>query len=226
MDRIEPRRYNSSNNLPFPNISKPQVIGAFSVNQNREFLSGKLSLVNLKYLKIPNPPRNLSFDLNRGDDTYVYKPEKALNEKLSHLLRFIQDNPHLVVDGRLNTDFVCFRGLLRLIMCTPYENQEGWIILATKFNGTIYLCAEETPKKAADRLNKTENDLKFCRYGFKFESFILSDSSNTNPTPNEPVLEGEEFCTMFGCKLNGKRLMYGAEVDGIDSHKDCLNLEQ
>ncbi|CAO1421853.1 unnamed protein product [Diamesa serratosioi] len=225
MDRIEPRTYNSCNNLPFPKISKPQVIGAFSVNQNREVLSGKLSLINLKYLKIPNPPRNLSYDLNRGDDTYVHKPESAHNEKLSHLFRFIQDNPHLIIDGQLNTDFVCFRGLLRLIMCTPYENQEGWIILATKFNGTIYLCAEETPKKVADRLNKTENDKKFCRY-WRENALRVSDSSTTNPTPNEPVLEGEEFCTMFGCKLNGKRLMYGAEVDGIDSLQDCQNLEQ
>lgn len=36
------------------------------------------------------------------------------------------------------------------------------------------------------------------------------------PETNEPVNENEEFCCMFSTKLNNQRLLYGAEMDGIE----------
>ena len=32
----------------------------------------------------------------------------------------------------LNTDFVCYRGLLTTVMCAPYENRNDLLVLATK----------------------------------------------------------------------------------------------
>lgn len=37
------------------------------------------------------------------------------------------------------------------------------------------------------------------------------------PDTDEPVNESEEFCCMFNANLNGKKLLYGAEMDGIES---------
>lgn len=103
-----------------------------------------------------------------------------------------------------------------MIMSTPYEPREPWNILATRYKGTIFLCNEETQRKKAERMNRTEKDKKFLRYGFKFERYLYSDHPAKDPPGNsEPVIESEEFCIMFRTEIDGKRILYGAEIDGV-----------
>lgn len=53
--------------------------------------------------------------------------------------------------------------------------------------------------------------------------FSLDDPS-TIPNTEVPVVESEEFCCVFKANSNGKKLLYGAEMDGIDSNvKHDLN---
>lgn len=37
------------------------------------------------------------------------------------------------------------------------------------------------------------------------------------PNTEVPVIESEEFCCIFKANLQGKNLLYGAEMDGIES---------
>lgn len=215
---------NRDTSRPFPKFQRPMIKGAFSLDQNRSFHNG---LENLKYLKIP---QKINFNLNDGDDKYREKPASASDERIDHLLKFIMENQAHVISGkRLNVDFVMFRGLMRLIMCTPYENRETWIINAIKFRGTIFLCAEETIEKKNQKAKETARDKMFQRYGFKFESYILSKDPNEDPPGNKkPVNEGEEFCVMFQAELNAKNILYGAEMDGvkIKSNEPIKNIQQ
>ncbi len=55
-----------------------------------------------------------------------------------------QQLPSPLSPSSLNTDFVCFRGCLTTLMCTPFEPREDWRVAAVKFRGTIYLHKEET----------------------------------------------------------------------------------
>lgn len=176
-----------NNTKLFPTISQPKILGCFSVGSKREYIpSGE----NLKYLNLPlirkgkgsgnNSP--LRIDLNEGFEIRVPKPDSAKQEHLDHLLKFILGNVDRLSadeDGRreskaLNCDFVCFRGLLRMIMCTPYERKTNWIILATRYRGTIYLCAKDTPEKLQEEAQQTEQQKRFCYYGFKFEQHVLT----------------------------------------------------
>lgn len=204
----------------FPRFTCPLLEGAFSVDANRNYQHG---FQNLKYLKIP---QNVRFDLNQGDEKYVPKPPSADDEKLDHILNYIMDHKDQATkNNRVLADFICFRGLLRMLMCTPYEEREPWIVLATKFRNTIYLCAEETPLKKAEKARRTERDYHFIRYGFKFESYILSnDPSKNAPGNTEPVIESEEFCGMFSTEIDGKKILYGAEMDGVDVPKSCKSV--
>lgn len=205
---------------PFPTFTRPVIEGYFSLDRERNYHD---SMCNLKYLKIPS---KVNFDLNQGDRDYVEKPSSADNEQISHLLTFIMKNKSNVMTKRGVPDFVCFRGLLRMIMSTPYDEREAWIVLATKVKGTIYLCSEKTQQKKADKLRQTERDIKFIRYGFKFERHILSDHpSKPAPGSNEPVIEPEEFCIMFTAEIAGKRVLYGAETDGVIAKEPCKTLE-
>lgn len=169
----------------FPSFSVPEIIGSFSLNENRAYIS---DTSNCKYLRKKNLERPLNFDLNKGFENVIHKSNECANEKLDHMLRFIIDNMSKLVDtngedtcpkAKLNVDFVCYRGLLRMIMCTPYENRDPWIILATKFMNTIYLCALETDSKKHERLNENEKTKRVFSYGFKFEQFMLTGNELT-----------------------------------------------
>lgn len=51
--------------------------------------------------------------------------------------------------------------------------------------------------------------------------FISLDDPLKKPETNTPVNENEEFCCMFSTKLNEQRLLYGAEMDGIECQAAC-----
>jgi len=202
---------------PFPKFSRPEICGAFSVDSNLRFQHG---MEHLKYLSIP---RKVDFDLNNGDENYVEKPD--VDNKINHLLTFMTEHEDLLRSNQFN--FVCFRGLLRMIMCTPYEYRETWIILATKFKGTVYLCAQETPEKKDEKLRRTDRDKRFMRYGHKFENYVFSSHPNGDaPGSNKQVVEAEEFCTMFNTKIGGMCVLYGAEIDGVISKEIVTTLPE
>lgn len=167
----------------FPSISQPKIVGSFSLNSARQYLPDTR---NCQYV-YKNYNNHCPFDLNAGIDQVIRKPEACNDEKITHLLEFIVRNKQRLKNRNsrtndtgngkasiLSTDFVCFRGLLRLLMCTPYEFRDGWIILATKYKGIIYLCAEDTPKQKSERENVSEQMKRIFSYGFKFEQFILT----------------------------------------------------
>lgn len=169
----------------FPSFTVPEIIGSFSLNENRAYIS---DASNCKYLRKKNLERPLHFDLNKGYENVIHKSDECNNEKLDHMLRFIIENLPKLEDSngkvscqlkKLNVDFVCYRGLLRMIMCTPYENRDSWIILASKFMNTIYLCALETDTKKHERLNETEKTKRILSYGFKFEQYMLTGNNLT-----------------------------------------------
>lgn len=210
---LEPHYSNFSINT-FPNITKPKIIGYFSINEKREFVPNHSSL---QYLKLPSRSKPLNFDLNIGFENVIPKPN--VDEKIDVLLKYILHSlPLKQPQNKLQPvphDFVCFRGLLRLLMCTPYETKENWIILATKYKGTIYLCAEETEEKRAKDTYETEKSKRFCYYGFKFETYFLSSHPEKEPDTKSPVVLSKEFCCIYETKLEHTNIFYGAEMDGI-----------
>lgn len=169
----------------FPSFSVPKIIGSFNLDENRTYSPGTK---NCKYLRKAGLEYPVHLDLNKGYENVIHKSAQCENEKLDHILRFITENMDKLEDHdehvegkrrtdhkkKINVDFVCFRGLLRLLMCTPYENRDPWIILATKFKGTIYLCAHETEQKQTERLNTSDTSQRILSYGFKFEQYMLT----------------------------------------------------
>lgn len=47
--------------------------------------------------------------------------------------------------------------------------------------------------------------------------FPIQDDPSEKPRTDDPVNEGDEFCCIFSTTLNGQRILYGAEMDGIES---------
>lgn len=161
----------------FPSISKPQIIGHFSVDKERKF---EETTSECKYLTNIDYQKRVRIDLNQGYENVIRKIESARDERIEHLLLFISKNLTKLRNQKgdpaklLSTEFVCFRGLLRILMCTPYEYREPWTIVASKFKGTIYLWAPETEKRKNDRATETDMQKRILSYGFKFEQYMLT----------------------------------------------------
>ncbi|XP_043281674.1 decapping and exoribonuclease protein-like isoform X2 [Venturia canescens] len=181
--------------------SKPEIVGYFSLDGNRTYLP---DASNLSYY---NPPKieNVCLDLNKGIEKVRRKSASADEEKIRNLLKWISLNndkiPAPVESRSIEPTFVCFRGLLRLLLCTPYSPKDPWIICAARWKGTIYLCEFKTPEEKRRNANMSKEMLKFMSWGFKFEKYILSDAPDQQPDASQPVDESEEFCCMFQRKI-------------------------
>lgn len=194
----------------FPAYSRPRVIGYYGVDCDRKYCG---DLGRLKYIHLPTD-FNVKFDLDRGR-TLAQKKDDSCDEKIDNLLRWMLQNSN--GGDWMSADFVCFRGLLTVLMCTPYEKNEDWIICATKWKGTIFLCAKETERKRISKEQMTDRDKQFSSWGYKFEQYMSSDKPDGIPDVTKPVNEREELCVVFRAKLNNHCLLFGAEMDGVKS---------
>jgi RAT1-interacting protein len=178
----------------------------------------------LKYLHIPPIISQINLDLTHGYEMVrdiVWG--KASNAKIDELLKWILLNrKKFMVNGELvpkelHTDFVCYRGVLAKLMVTPYENIERWVICATKFRGTIYLCQfHETYPPPDEYFNK----MSFG--GFRFEQYLCSYNENIPPEPNDFDVDHHEYCCVVRSRLISEReshsLVFGAELDCCVPH--------
>ncbi|KAM8720706.1 hypothetical protein ACLKA7_006703 [Drosophila subpalustris] len=204
----------------FPKLSQPQPIGFYSVNEAGEF-QDNASVAS--YLFVP-PESTLPLNLNAGIENVQRKGPQPEFRDIQQLCQYISNHQELLVKTsngqlRLADDFVTFRGILRLIMCTPYESQKDYKLMATRLNGTIYIAKVETEADRLEREQMTQKQLVMCSWGFKFEQYCTTDKPNVPPITSTPVNEAKEFACVYHCKLNGLNLFYGAEMDGIKSDR-------
>lgn len=159
---------NSANHCP-DSITVPKIVGFMSVDYAREY-HGNLS--QLKFLsKVPKG--NVHLDLNYKIHEAIKRTTDDNNENITLLLKFLIDHKEL----SLNNSFISYRRTLISIMCSAYH-QETFRLMASLFNGSIYLCSLETPQEKQKRQMRTRQEDKFCAWGYKFEQYMLSGKKN------------------------------------------------
>ena len=209
-------------------LREPMKIGEYSLKISSRgsdrFFCNDAS--ELKYLHMPPLIADISLDLTHGyemvSDIHWGKPSET---KIDELLKWISLNrKKFMVAGEmvpqsLHTDFSCYRGTLTKIMATPYEHNDRWVIGATKFKGTIYLCQfhEEFPPP-----DDYYNMMSFG--GFRFEQYLVGYDPNIPPDPNDFDPDHHEYCVVMRSRLisdpqsPGHSLVYGAELDAALPH--------
>lgn len=154
----------------FPQF-QTKIFDSFSIDGDNRFVhdTSSCQYVYKNHLSC----ESVNFNLDDGIDDIILKTEISQNEKIDYLLKYMLLNRDCP-----DTDFVCSRGLLRKLMCKPYEPMEPMIILATKFKGKIYLCTHESEQTARERQRRTEGESANLRqilsYGLKFEHYMLT----------------------------------------------------
>ncbi|KAI2799253.1 hypothetical protein RDWZM_006808 [Blomia tropicalis] len=204
-------------------LNVPTKIGHFSVkfekdSEHREVIFDEC----LSYLKLPPKGEEINFDLSDGYYKYSHiNWVAAPNVKLDEILRWIVDNRNslfLFNDKKpLETDFLSYRGVFTKIMTAPFV-QEKWLIGATKFKGTIYLC----PYYENDTPNEIHNEFSYG--GIRFEDYItLSNPSKLSHEKEPFTLKRNEYFMVLRNKIQSYEssfgkidLMYAAEFDCLD----------
>lgn len=74
----------------------------------------------------------------------------------------------------MDVDFICSRGALKAILCSPYEMYNGWIVCASKYHGTIYLCEFYPEERELRTVNATTSEKQSSSWGFKFEQYMVA----------------------------------------------------
>ncbi|KAH9382018.1 hypothetical protein HPB48_015307 [Haemaphysalis longicornis] len=181
----------------FPTYCEPREVGCFSmVGEQPCWVDGAAML---KYLRMPSSPDQLRWDLNRGYETAV-RWDLLKGKKIHNLLRWLAyqasnpaaepgperpfvQAPPLQQSLLADTDFVCGRGTLARIACTPYDKRNDWRLVACRHRGTIFLCSSLTDAYRQLRLDDKadpERD-RPAYWGYKFEQFMAaSETSDTD----------------------------------------------
>ncbi|KRK06817.1 decapping nuclease DXO homolog isoform X2 [Drosophila yakuba] len=79
------------------------------------------------------------------------------------------------------------------------------------------MAKEETPEQQWENENMSKKQLDMCSWGFKFEQYLTSAQAQGKPITNVPVNEAEEFMGVYRVNLAGIGILYGAELDCVDS---------
>ena len=110
-----------------------------------------------------------------------------------------------------------FRGLLTVLLCTPYERRDGWLIDVVRWRGTLYLLQVDTNKRKEEKRNESRRQKQMSSWGYKFEQLMTSAVPGEAPNTETPVNENEEFCCLFRTRIGKVSVVYGAEMDAYQS---------
>ena len=209
-------------------LAAPVKIGQYSLTVEKETEHREIIFNDsyLTYLWMPPKGEQYAFDLSESYDKFRHINWcAAANVKLDEFLQWIIKNRKQLFSCNdqkpLETDFITYRGVLTKILVTPFV-RDKWLIGATKFKGTIYLC----PYYEHVQLDKVGNEMSYG--GLRFEHYLTRSNPNeTNKT--EPFTsKKEEYSIVMRSKVQSNLgkiyLMYAAEVDCLDLGKTDSNI--
>ena len=195
------------------NFRQPLKVGEFSIDSDRRFHNDASAK---KFYAFRGDPASVSFDLKKGYETFVKRDENE-KEFVDFVLRWIVENGA----DLSGVDFVCWRGLLTKLLTTPFENREGWIIAASKLNGTWFLDDFETEGKKLQKAQMTEEHKEMTYWGYKFEQYVTTSGERKGDPVvdvDAPVNNLEGYCRVVKTKLNDHSLMFAGETDCLDEN--------
>ncbi|KAG0244833.1 hypothetical protein BGX31_008510 [Mortierella sp. GBA43] len=104
-------------------------------------------------------------------------------------------------------DFVCYRGILTKIMCTPYSRNDPWELRATLYKGTIYIEEHVSDEKRKDAHGVDDRHKLMSYWGYRFETIC---------NISKPVSELQRIQT----KKRRQQSDQGDRTDSVDKSDD------
>ncbi|CAF1028967.1 unnamed protein product, partial [Adineta ricciae] len=164
---------------------------------------------------------NIEFDLNIGS-AYLNPAEPSTS--LDALLWWISRHKTTVVNkkGRFIFDFVGWRGTIRKIMSSLFNQETDWRIAVIRYRGAHFFHVVHTETELAIEFGQTPIEKRMCYWGHKFEDYLCSETPPLFPSPKKL------FSLVNLATLGVHTLLYGSEIDActkdsiIDDESDDL----
>ncbi|CAF1337961.1 unnamed protein product [Adineta steineri] len=149
---------------------------------------------------------NIEFDLNIGS-AYLNPAEPSTS--LDALLWWINRHRTSLMDnkGRFTFDFVAWRGTIRKIMSSLFNNDTDWRIGVIRFRGAYFLHVFHTDTELGVEFGQTPIEKRMCYWGHKFEDYLCSETPPLFPSPKKL------FSLVNLATLGVHTLLYGSEID-------------
>ncbi|KAJ5985116.1 hypothetical protein N7499_008606 [Penicillium canescens] len=201
-------------------IRRPKEIACFSYDDERRFSLGDSSMA---YYYTPTLPA----DLNRGYDTFQ-KLNDAPDEHLDALLDTIAAHEK-ATEKKCDVDIVTWRGMMTKILTAPFNNNDGFEMNATCFQGTIFIeenneyknLQKELQRKRGSPPGMAPQELMMY-WGYKFEYLAVLrkpwDESTREEIENRQnviVNNAAQYCSVVRTGIGNTRMVLGGEVDAI-----------
>lgn len=205
-------------------ITPPEKQGSYAVTSTGEYEEGER---HLRVLKLPVNMSRVSFNLSDGyrrmsDGGPVIYSRIGEEPGLNHFLKWILSNKEdlrrhasYTSTSELGVDFVTIRGLISMIMCTPYERFSDWSIGVTKYRGSYFMYHLLTDQERDGELNRTEFLNLMAYSGLRFENFVTEPADRDEDDGAADMSGRDDYYCVIKVKLDRHSLMYGAETDCI-----------
>ncbi|PFH58872.1 hypothetical protein XA68_13096 [Ophiocordyceps unilateralis] len=201
-------------------VKRPKEFACFSYDENHEFHLGDSSL---KWYYTPLVGANLS----KGFDTFQ-KLDDSRAEHLDSLLRAIAAHEE-ETGKRIDAHVVTWRGMMTKIMAAVFEQNDGFEMNATFYQGSIFI-EENHEYKMATRRREAQRPrrgpgppLEMMQFwGYKFETLATIPATWDETSreyiegrENQVVNNKEQYCSVVRTGIGKAILCLGGEVDAI-----------
>ncbi|KAG0333256.1 Dom-3 Z [Podila humilis] len=103
-------------------------------------------------------------------DAFTPSGSNASSSSSSLLQQQAPQKPRVRQVSMTKADFICYRGILTKIMCTPYTRNEPWELGATLYKGSIYLEEHVTDERRQSAGGTSERHKLMSYWGYRFET--------------------------------------------------------
>ena len=199
--------------LPKAEVRQPTEIAHFSFDPDGDLYFDRRSLKY--YYPSPTPISIVS-----GMERWIKKglgPQRlhGLYETIQNALKHRDSapDPNLTADA----DFCTWRGIVRDIMCLPFNRDSNLDIMVTKRNGIIYMYTDKQ-----DAQGENQRHAMHMYGGYKFETLFTLEKAWDESTREEiesrdkvVVNNKEQYCSVVKTKIGQSTIVMGGEVDCI-----------
>ncbi|KAL8340508.1 hypothetical protein RB601_006555 [Gaeumannomyces tritici] len=201
-------------------VRRPKEFACFSYDPNHEF---RLDGSSMKWYY---PPR-LGADLSGGFGTFDKLDDAATDEHIESLLKTIMAHEQST-GQKIDAQIVTWRGIMTKLMSAPYENEDGFDLNATLYQGCVFIEEDFKCRMDARRAQDAQPwkapipREMYTYWGYKFETLA------TLPKPwgeisrdyiegreSQQVSNKEQYCSVVRTGLGKTTLCLGGEVDAI-----------
>ncbi|KAG9070973.1 Dom-3 Z [Linnemannia hyalina] len=218
---------------------QPTEIGSFSYDEKRNFV---MDDSQLKYYFPPDltKPNNLSVNY----DKYITR-DLMVDEHMDALLDALicirdreqqeqeqqeqddkrQEQPQQTA-SMTQADFICYRGLLTKIMCTPYTRNEPWEMGATLYNGSIYIEEHVSTERRENAAGSNDRHKLMSYWGYRFETIcnISKPVSELRRIRTKTKKRGASLSSLTDSVPLSKVTRLGQQEEGRQPEGDVVGL--